>query len=431
MRITKVWAREILDSRGNPTVEAELFTKTKRAREMVPSGASTGVHEALELRDGGKRYHSLGVQKAVSNIKTTIARKITGIECTKQRLIDKTLIAADGTENKSNLGANAMLAVSLATARLASKTKKMPMYEYIGKHIVKNKSPCLLPVPFMNIINGGKHAATHLAFQEYMIVPLGKTFAESLQIGTEVYHTLKKVITQKYGKAQTNVGDEGGFAPDLKKVEEPLRLIMRAVDRLGYKSKVKIAIDVAATSFYNRKRYFVDKKYLDTNEMIQLYKDLVRHYPIISIEDPFAEDDFEAFSEFTRELRKSRNKKLRNLQVVGDDLTVTNKNRIKTAIENKACNALLLKVNQIGTLTEAIDSAKLAKKNRWKVMVSHRSGETEDHFISDLAVALNCGQIKAGAPCRGERTAKYNQLLRIEERLGRKARYAGKNLKKL
>ncbi|MBD3259290.1 phosphopyruvate hydratase [Candidatus Woesearchaeota archaeon] len=431
MRITKVWAREILDSRGNPTVEAELFTKTKRAREMVPSGASTGVHEALELRDGGKRYHSLGVQKAVSNVNTKIARKITGMDCTKQRQIDNTLIELDGTINKKKLGANAMLAVSLANARLASKSKKLPMYEYIGKNIVKNKSPCLLPIPFMNIINGGKHAATHLAFQEYMIVPAGKTFAESLRIGTEVYHTLKKIIAQKHGKSQTNVGDEGGFAPDLKKVEEPLRLIMQAAEKLGYRRKIKLALDIAATSFYSRKGYFVDDRYMNKYELMDLYKDLVRYYPIISIEDPFAEDDFEAFSEFMKEKRKSRSKKLRNLQVVGDDLTVTNKKRINKAVKLKACNALLLKVNQIGTLTEAIDSAKLAMKNRWKVMVSHRSGETEDHFISDLAVALNCGQIKAGAPCRGERTAKYNQLLRIEERLGRKARYAGRNLKKL
>ncbi|MBW3013358.1 phosphopyruvate hydratase [Candidatus Woesearchaeota archaeon] len=431
MRITKVWAREILDSRGNPTVEAEVYTKLKRAHEMVPSGASTGAHEALELRDGGKRYHGQGVQKAVSNINTKIARKIIGMDCTKQGEIDRTLIDLDRTKNKSNLGANAMLAVSLATARLASKTKSIPMYEYLAKNVIKTKSPCLLPVPFMNIINGGKHAATHLAFQEYMIVPIGKTFSESLQIGTEIYHSLKKIIAQKHGKTQTNVGDEGGFAPDLQKVEEPLRLIMLAAEKLGYRNKIKLAIDAAATSFYSKNRYFVDKKYLTTHELMELYKDLVKYYPIISIEDPFAEDDFEAFSEFMYELRTSKNKKHRHLQVVGDDLTVTNKERIEKAIKLKACNALLLKVNQIGTLTEAVESAKLALKNKWNVMVSHRSGETEDHFIADLAVALGCGQIKTGAPCRGERTAKYNQLLRIEDRLGKKARYAGRNLRKL
>lgn len=403
--IKKIKAREILDSRGNPTVECDILTNKGLVRAAVPSGASTGVHEALELRDNSKRYNGKGVLKAVANINKIISKKLIDIDCINQKKIDELMINLDKTENKSKLGANAILAVSKAVCKAGALSKGIPLYKHIS-NISGNKPK--IPTPFMNIINGGRHAQNNISFQEYMVVPKAKSFAESLQIGTELYHLLKNNIIKKYGKSNANVGDEGGFAPNLKKIKEPLELITGAIDNIGYSGKVKIALDVAASEFYSKKAYFVDAYHLSAKKMIPLYSNLIKEYPIISIEDPFEQESFEDFAIFTR---KSK------IQVVGDDLLVTNIKRLQKAIQLKAGNALLLKLNQIGTVTEAIDAANLAFKNNWNVMVSHRSGETEDNFISDLAVGLGCSQIKAGAPCRGERVAKYNQLLRIEEEL--------------
>ena len=423
--ITSVHAREVLDSRGNPTVEVDVSTATQRGREMVPSGASTGKHEAVELRDGGKRYLGMGVQKAVRNINRIIAPKLIGLDCHDQSRIDGVMRRLDGTRDKHRLGANAILGVSLATARVASLTEGKPMFEYLA-HLTGNKRP-VIPAPFMNVINGGRHAGTNIDFQEFMIVPFGKTFAESLRMGSETYHTLRMIIEKEYGKGSTNVGDEGGFTPHChgegrkvcELVEEPLALLQKAVDQLGYGKKIKFAIDAAASEFYEKGKYRIRGRLVSAEELADAYEDLIGMYPIVSIEDPFAEDRFDHFASFTKRVR-------RRIQVVGDDLTVSNVARIKHAASRKACSALLLKVNQVGTLTEAIDSARLAKKHGWNVMVSHRSGETEDHFIADFAVGLGNEQLKAGAPCRGERTAKYNQLLRIEERLGRSAKFCSK-----
>ena len=404
--IKKIKAREILDSRGNPILEADIVIKKGLVRAAVPSGASTGKHESLELRDGGKRYNGKGVLKAINNVNKVIANKVRGMDCTKQRKIDELMIKLDGTENKSRLGANAILAVSKAVCKAGALSEGVPLYKYISKF---SGNKVKMPVPFMNIINGGRHAENELSFQEYMIVPKGKTFTDSLRIGVEVYYSLKKIIIKKYGKRNANVGDEGGFAPDLKKVRKPLELITDVIDEIGYSGKVKIALDVAASEFYSVRGYLVDNNYLGVKKLMQVYSDLINRYPIISIEDPFEQESFEDFAIFTRKA---------GIQVVGDDLLVTNIKRLEKAIKLKAGNALLLKLNQIGTVTEAIDAANLAFKNNWSVMVSHRSGETEDTFISDLAVGLGCKQIKAGAPCRGERVAKYNQLLRIEEEVG-------------
>lgn len=417
MYIRKIHAREILDSRGNPTLEVDVSTRVGKnkymAREEVPEGASKGLHEAKELRDSGKRYRGLGVKKAVRIIEKRIAPRLVGLDLRDQRQIDNIMIDLDGTRDKSKLGANSMLGVSLACARLSSVVEEAPLYRKFGGKV-------LLPVPFLNIINGGKHAQNDISFQEYMIAPIAKNFSESLRIGAEVYHELKRTIASRYGKAFTNVGDEGGFAPDLSNVEEPLRLIMKAVNNLGYRRRIRLAIDAAASEFYfARKGYYVNKKYFHGGELVDFYRKLARDYPIVSIEDPFAQDDTAPFIELTKKLGKK-------VQIVGDDLLATNIGRIKTALKERWCNALLLKPNQIGTLTEALDAAALAMRNRWKVMVSHRSGETNSSFIADLAAGIGCGQIKSGAPCRGERLAKYNRLLRIEEELGRRARYAGK-----
>ena len=430
MYITHVKAREILDSRGNPTIEVELGTGKFKVREQVPSGASTGMFEALELRDDTKRYDGKGVEKAVKNINTIISKKIKGMSV-EQELIDQTLIELDGTEAKEKLGANAILGVSLATARLKARLDKVPLYRSLEKKF-------LMPVPFMNIINGGKHAENELPIQEYMIAPCGKNFKESLRIGSEVYHELKSIIAHKYGKSQTNIGDEGGFAPNITNIEEPLELMQKAVKELGYEREVKFAMDCAASEFYHPLKeskiqhgigkklhrmlgsYYVDKEFINYGQLAKKYQDLIKRFPLVSIEDPFDQNAFEHWSDFNKHFGKK-------IQIVGDDLLVTNTRRIEIAARHKACNALLLKVNQIGTLTEAMKAAKMAMNNNWNIMVSHRSGETNSSFISDLAVALRCGQIKAGAPCRGERIAKYNQLLRIEEEC--KARYAGKYLK--
>ncbi len=423
--IRKVTAREILDSRGNPTVEVDILTEDSFARAAVPSGASTGIHEALELRDGGKRYKGKGVKRAIKNIDAWIAPKIYDFDCKKQKQLDWLMLKLDGTKNKSNFGANAILAVSMAACKAAALSRGVPLYEYIGS-LINNKN-FVLPVPSMNVINGGEHAGNELDIQEYMILPTeAKSFSEAVQMCVETYQTLRKIIEKKYGKEAINVGDEGGFAPPLKKSKEPIELILKAIREAGYSGKIKLGLDCAASSFYNKKKnvYVLEGKKFHPMGLIDYYKELVKKYPVASIEDPFEEDDWENFFVLTKEIGKE-------VQIVGDDLLVTNVERIKRAIDLQACTALLLKLNQIGTVTEAIDACQLARKHGWNVMVSHRSGETEDTFIADLVVGLGTGQIKSGAPCRSERTAKYNELLRIEEELGKKAEYAGKNFRKL
>ena len=404
--ITDIKAREILDSRGNPTIEVTVYTDNAQGTAAVPSGASTGTHEALELRDNDKRYHGKGVRKAIKIIEKKIKPLISGVDVTRQREIDELMIKKDGFQDKNKLGANSILAVSLACARAAANSQNLPLFKYLNDLPQIMKDP-KLPRPFFNIINGGKHADNKISFQEFMISPNLKNFKENLRAASEIYHNLKKIIHQKYGAGSTNIGDEGGFAPaKIKKTIEALDLIKKAISVSGYNKKVDVAIDCAASEYYKRNRYYVDGKKLTKEQLLEFYLNLIKKYPIISIEDPFNQEDFESFA-LLREMS--------DINVVGDDLTVTNSERIEVAIKEKSCNCLLLKVNQIGTLTEALDAAKLAMENGWKVMVSHRSGETEDTFIADLAVALGCGQIKAGAPCRGERTAKYNQLLRIQE----------------
>jgi len=416
--ITKIKAREILDSRGNPTVEVDVITEGgAMGRAAVPSGASTGRYEALELRDGGQRYHGKGVLKAIKNINEIIAPALKGFDVRKQEEIDKKMIELDGTPNKSKLGANAILAVSLATARAAANALKTPLYRYLSK----DKDELLLPVPLMNIINGGKHAGNKLNIQEFMIIPHGgKTFRETLRMGVEVYHILKKIIERKYGRNAINVGDEGGYAPPMEQTTEALEVLIKSIEETGYmpKKEILLGLDAAASEFYNEKtkKYYLDQKELSMDELIDYYTQLIETYPVISIEDPFQEEDFKAFAEFTEKLGSK-------VQIVGDDLFVTNVERLEKGIQIGAANALLLKVNQIGTLTEALEAAKMAYQHDYAVVVSHRSGETEDPFIADLAVALCTGQIKTGAPARSDRTSKYNQLLRIEEELGEKARF--------
>ncbi|MCK4588812.1 MAG: phosphopyruvate hydratase [Nanoarchaeota archaeon] len=405
MKIKKVLAREILDSRGNPTLEVDLHTKRFITRAMVPSGASTGIHEALELRDKQKRYLGKGVQQAVRNI-AQINKKIKGMDCRKQTKIDQAMIKLDNTENKRKLGANAILGVSMAVCRAGAMSKGLALYEYIAG-LYGNKKP-VLPKPFFNIINGGKHAGNQLAIQEFMISPKLNKFQDNLRAGSEIYHTLKKILEKNYGKSAINVGDEGGFAPNLKKTEDALNLIKTAITKAGYHNKVNLAMDCAASEFYHQGKYKIDGKSLDKKQLLNHYLSLIKKHRIYSIEDPFDQEDFIGFG-WLRE--KS------NIQVVGDDLTVTNIHRIARAIKLGSCNCLLLKVNQIGTITEALAAAHLAMSKKWKVMVSHRSGETEDPFIADLAVGIGASQIKSGAPCRSERLSKYNQLLRIEEEI--------------
>lgn len=408
-RISKVIAREVLDSRGNPTVEAVIVAGGICVSAIVPSGASTGKHEAVELRDGGRRFLGKGVKKAVSNVNSIIAKKVVGMDCRQQKEIDNAMIEIDGTQNKARLGANAILAVSMATARAAAAATNTPLHRIIGG--LSNNEKFLLPVPFCNVINGGKHAGTSLRIQEFMIVPVKfRTFMDAMAAVSETYHALKGIIEKVYGKGAANVGDEGGFAPDLHSAEQALILLEKAVEQAGYKEKVRFAIDAAASEFYSGRYYDVGRIY-SREGLIDYYLDLIKSHRIISLEDPLEQEDFEGFAELRKKAR---------IQIVGDDLLCTNSERIKTAIAKKSCNCLLLKLNQIGTLTEAIAAAKLAYKNKWRVMVSHRSGETEDSFIADLAVGLGCGQIKAGAPARGERTAKYNRLIRIEQDFGLK-----------
>lgn len=423
--ITSCKAREIIDSRGNPTVEVDITTTDGHFRASVPSGASTGIHEAVELRDGGKRYKGKGVLNACRNV-DVIAKAIMGADPSNQKEIDDIMIKLDGTANKGKLGANAILGVSLAVSKAGAASKKIPLYQHYA-NLAGNKD-LVLPVPSFNVINGGSHAGNRLAFQEFMILPTGaKSFTEAMIQGCEVYHTLKTVIKAKYGQDACNVGDEGGFAPSIQSNYEGVELLMQAIKQAGYEKEVKIGMDVAASEFQLKDgRYDLDFKTANndgketmTGAMLgELYKDLCKKYPIVSIEDPYEQDDWEAYTAFTAAIGKE-------VQIVGDDLLVTNVKRIEEAANKKACNALLLKVNQIGSVTESIDAVKMAKRNGWGVMTSHRSGETEDNYIADLAVGLCTGQIKTGAPCRSERLAKYNQLLRIEEELGGNAKYAG------
>ncbi|RMZ80591.1 hypothetical protein DV738_g2717, partial [Chaetothyriales sp. CBS 135597] len=429
MPVIKIHARSVYDSRGNPTVEVDLVTETGLHRAIVPSGASTGQHEACELRDGDKsKWGGKGVTKAVDNVNNIIGPKVIekNIDPADQTTLDKFLIELDGTENKTNLGANAILGVSLAFAKAGAAQKGVPLYAHVSD-LAGTKKPYVLPVPFMNVLNGGSHAGGRLAFQEFMIVPEhAPTFSEALRWGSEVYQKLKSAAKKKYGQSAGNVGDEGGVAPDIQTAEEALELISGAIKDAGYEGKVSIAMDVASSEFYktDAKKYDLDFKNPDSDptkwityeQLADEYKRLSKKYPIVSIEDPFAEDDWEAWSYFY---------KTSDFQIVGDDLTVTNPKRIKQAIETKACNALLLKVNQIGTLTESIQAAKDSYAAGWGVMVSHRSGETEDVTIADIAVGLRAGEIKTGAPARSERLAKLNQILRIEEELGSNAIYPG------
>lgn len=427
--ITSLKARQIFDSRGNPTVEVDLVTDKGLFRAAVPSGASTGVYEAVELRDGGKDYMGKGVKKAVDNVNTQIAPKLLAknLDVKEQRAVDEFLIGLDGTENKGNFGANAILGVSMAICRAAAAEKGVPLYRHIAD--IAGKKEVCLPVPAFNVINGGSHAGNKLAMQEFMLLPTGATsFSEAMKIGSEVYHNLKNVIKKKYGQDACNVGDEGGFAPNIQDNMEGLELLKEAIDNAGYKGKVEIGMDVAASEFCKDGKYDLDFKnkdskpadWLTADQLQALYKTFVDKFPVTSIEDPFDQDDWDAYVKMSAATK---------IQIVGDDLLVTNPKRVQTGIDKKACNALLLKVNQIGTVTEAIDACLMSQKAGWGVMVSHRSGETEDSFIADLVVGLGTGQIKTGAPCRSERLAKYNQLLRIEEELGSKAKFAGKNFK--
>ncbi len=413
--ITDIKARMVLDSRGNPTVEAQVFTENNTASAIVPSGASTGVHEALELRDKKDAYFGKGVDKAITNINIKIKKALIGKSIIEQKKIDQIMIKLDGTKSKSKLGANAILPVSMACARCAAQCLGIPLWIHIANLYDSKAKKVELPVLYSNVINGGKHASNDLMLQEFMIVPQAETLHERVRIISEFYHKLKKIIESEYGPGSASVGDEGGFAPNLKLAHHALDLLMRTRKELKFESKIKFAIDAAASELYDKKteKYELAKGLkFDRKALIDYYKMLIEKYPIVSIEDPFSEDDFKGFSMFMKALgRKSE------IQVVGDDLLVTNPKRIKLAKKKKLCNALLLKVNQIGTLTEALKSAALARSYGWNVMVSHRSGESEDSFIADLAVGIGCGQIKAGAPCRSDRTSKYNQLLRIEEEL--------------
>ena len=416
-KIKAVNAREILDSRGNPTIEVEVVLEDKSiGRAAVPSGASTGAFEAAELRDGGSRYLGKGVTSAVKNVIEKITPVVIGMSATDQRAIDQKMISLDGTKNKSGLGANAILGVSLATARAASVSANQSLFAYLGGSKAKT-----LPVPMMNILNGGAHADTNVDIQEFMIAPIGAdSFKESLRWGAEIYHSLKSVLKKK-GLA-TSIGDEGGFAPNLDSNRAALDLILVAIEGAGFKvgSQIALAMDVAATEFFSEGKYEFEGKSLTSEQMITYYSDLVSNYPLVSIEDPLDEDDWSGWAKLTAELGEK-------IQIVGDDLFVTNPERLAKGIKSKTANALLVKVNQIGTLTETIDAVNMAHENNYKSMMSHRSGETEDTTIADLAVALNCGQIKTGAPARSERVAKYNQLLRIEEELAADAVYAGRS----
>ncbi|TMI14056.1 phosphopyruvate hydratase [Candidatus Bathyarchaeota archaeon] len=422
-KIIDVKARQVLDSRGNPTVEVDVWTQDgSKGRGTVPSGASTGIHEALELRDGDmKRFHGKGVLKAVSNVNDRIKSRVIGKDVRAQREIDGLMIALDGTPNKKRLGANAILGVSIAVAKVAASSQGKPAYNYL-----RDLPSYKLPVPMMNVINGGKHAGNKLAVQEFQIEPVGaSSCSEAIRIGDEIYHSLGSVLKAKYGPSAINVGDEGGYAPPLEMTGDALEAILRAISDAGYdESTVHIGIDAASSSFYNNKdsTYQIDGKKLSSGGLEDYYEELVRTYPIRTLEDPFDEDAFDDFARITRKLGK-------RIKIIGDDLYVTNPERIKRGIEKKATNTVLIKLNQIGTVTETLDAIKMSREAGMDIVVSHRSGETEDTFISHLATSQESLFIKTGAPARGERTAKYNELLRIEEELGTRGLFMGATLK--
>ncbi len=418
--IESIHAREILDSRGNPSVEVDVYTLYGFGRAAIPSGASTGTHEALELRDAGERYHGKGVTKAVNNVNEVIAPEIVGMNVLSQREIDEKMIELDGTDNKSILGANAILGVSLAVAKTAASSLDIPLYRYIG-----GLNTYVLPVPQLNVINGGEHAGNELDIQEFMIMPIGApSFREAIRMSSEVYHGLGKLLVKKYGLIAKNVGDEGGYAPPLKKTHDALDVICEAIEEsYDLENEFALALDCAASSFFKNGDYVMEDKKLSGGELVDFYSELVSVYPIVSIEDPFEEEGFDDFAELNNEIGSK-------IQIVGDDLYVTNARRFEMGIEKGSTNAILLKVNQIGTLTEALDVANLAFRNNQSVVVSHRSGETEDTFIADLALGISSGQIKTGAPARSERTAKYNRLMRIEEYTP-EAYYPGKDFRRL
>jgi len=438
VQINAIKARQIFDSRGNPTVEVDLTTSLGTFRAAVPSGASTGIYEALELRDGDKsKYHGKGVSKAIANVNEKLAPLFVGkdLDIADQKAMDQMMLDLDGTPAKSNLGANSILAISMAISKAAAAHQGIPLYRHLANLAGNKTDEMLMPIPVFNVINGGSHAGNKLAMQEFMLFPFGaETFSEAMKMGSETYHHLKTLTKKKFGQDATNVGDEGGFAPNILVNSDALDLVVEAIEKAGYTGRIGIAMDVAASEFWkdDLKKYDLDFKnddagdlndesrYLTPTQLADLYCSFIEKYPIVSIEDPFDQDDWQGYVDFTARVGV-------NTQVVGDDLLVTNPTRIQTALDKKACNALLLKVNQIGTLTESIQAASMSLSSEWGVMVSHRSGETEDSFIADLVVGLKTGQIKTGAPCRSERLCKYNQLLRIEEQLGDKAVFAGKN----
>jgi enolase len=420
--ILRVNSRQVLDSRGNPTVETDIWLRGgAMGRGTVPSGASTGVHEALELRDDKRSlFDGMSVLKAVANVNKQIGPKLLGRSALEQEPIDILMLKLDGTRNKSNLGANAILSVSMAVSRAAAASQSVSLFRYLAK-----RKKYRLPVPMMNVINGGKHAGNKLSFQEFLIEPVGaKNYTEGLRLGVEVYHSLKKVLKEKYGPSAINVGDEGGYAPPLEKTTDALDAIMAAIKNAGFnETMIRLGLDAASSSFYDPKilLYQVDGRGMNAGELLSYYENLVNQYPILTLEDPFSEESFEDFAKITSSLGK-------RLKIIGDDLYVTNPGRITKGIETKATNAILIKLNQIGSVTETLEAIKMSKEARWTVIVSHRSGETEDTFISHLATAIESQFIKTGAPARGERTAKYNELLRIAEELGPEATYAGSML---
>lgn len=416
LTITRVWSREVLDSRGNPTVEAQVETDAVVVTAIAPSGASTGTFEALELRDGDARYGGKGVQKAVRNVRELISPKLKGMDVTDLKAIDAAMIELDGTDNMSRLGGNATTAVSYAAAKAGAILKGIELHEHLGS------SSKVLPVPCMNVINGGKHAGSNLKIQEFMIVPCGvPSFSESLRVGAEVYQALKGVLKKSMGPMSINVGDEGGFAPAFDTSRQAMDVLLKAIEAAGYSpgKEVYLAMDAAASEFYSKGVYELDGRKMSTGEIVDFYVSLSKEYPLISLEDPVHEDGFQDMAELTAKVGSK-------MQLVGDDLFVTNPHRLRTGIEAKAGNAMLLKVNQIGTISEAMRAAEICFDHGYNVMVSHRSGESEDTTMADIAVALECGQIKSGAPARTERTAKYNRLLRVEENLGSKAKFMGR-----
>jgi len=432
MPIKKIFARQIYDSRGNPTVEVDLTTEKGIFRAAVPSGASTGIYEALELRDKDKaKWHGKGVIKAVDNVNKVIAPALieANVDPVDQTAIDEMMLKLDGTDNKNSLGANAILGVSMAVCKAGAAHKGVPLYRHIAD--LAGVKDVIMPVPALNIINGGSHAGNKLAMQEFMILPTGAaSFSEAMKMGSEIYHHLKSAIKAKYGLDATAVGDEGGFAPNFQNNGEALNLCVEAIEKAGYTGKIKIGMDVAASEFCKEgNKYDLDFKnpeskpedWINTDQLCEMYHGFIKDFPVVSIEDAFDQDDWEGWTKLTGST---------DIQIVGDDLTVTNPKRIQMAVDKKACNCLLLKVNQIGSVTESIAAHNLGKENGWGTMVSHRSGETEDCFIADLVVGLGTGQIKTGAPCRSERLAKYNQLLRIEEELGANAKFAGENFRR-